>query len=50
MMIRSIGLPRHMEVSEPSVSHAVAIQRQDGFLTMDGDYFWQLTDKSRKGK
>ena len=34
-MVRSIDLARHMEVSKPSVCHAVATLRDGGFLMMD---------------
>lgn len=43
-MVRSVDVARHMEVSKPSVCHAVATLRDGGFLTMDSDYFLQLTD------
>ena len=43
-MVRSIDLDRHMEVSKPSVSHAVKTLREGGFLTMDKDYCLHLTD------
>ena len=43
-MVRSIDLARHMEVSKPSVSHAVKTLREGGFLTMDQDYCLHLTD------
>ena len=33
--VRSVDVARHMEVSKPSVSHAVATLRDGGFLTMD---------------
>lgn len=42
-MVRSIDLARHMEVSKPSVSHAVKTLREGGFLTMDKDYCLHLT-------
>ena len=41
--VRSVDLARHMEVSKPSVSRAVAILQQGGFLTMDSDYSLHLT-------
>ena len=41
--VRSVDLARHMEVSKPSVSRAVAVLQQGGFLTMDNDYFLHLT-------
>ena len=43
-MVRSVDVARHMEVTKPSVSHAVATLRDGGFLTMDGDNFLHLTD------
>ena len=42
--VRSVDVARHMEVSMPSVCHAVATLRDGGFLTMDEDYFLHLTD------
>ena len=43
-MVHSVDVARHMEVTKPSVSHAVATLRDGGFLTMDGDNFLHLTD------
>ena len=43
-MVRSVDLARHMDVSKPSVSHAVSVLREGGFLTMDEDYYLHLTD------
>ncbi len=43
-MVRSVDIARHMDVSKPSVCHAVAILRDDGFLTMDADNFLHLTE------
>ena len=43
-MVRSVDVARHMEVSKPRVSHAVATLRDGGFLTMDEDHFLHLTD------
>ena len=34
-MVRSVDVARHMEVSKPSVCHAVATLRDGGFLTID---------------
>ena len=47
-MVRSIDVARHMEVSKPSVCHAVATLQDGGFLTMDSDYFLHLTDVGRE--
>ena len=43
-MVRSVDVARHLEVSKPSVCHAVATLRDGGFLTVDEDYFLHLTD------
>ena len=37
-----------MGVSKPSVSHAVKLLREDGFLVMDDDYTLHLTDLGRE--
>ncbi len=34
-MVRSVDVARHMEVSKPSVCHAVATLRDGGFLIID---------------
>lgn len=47
-MVRSVDVARHLEVTKPSVCHAVATLRDGGFLTMDSDYFLHLTDAGRK--
>ena len=47
-MVRSVDVSRHMEVSKPSVCHAVVTLRDGGFLTMDEDHFLHLTDMDRE--
>ena len=47
-MVRSVDVARHMEVSKPSVCHAVATLRDGGFLTMDENHFLHLTDVGRE--
>ena len=47
-MVHSVDLARHMEVSKPSVCHAVATLRDGGFLMMDEDHFLHLTDVGRE--
>ena len=47
-MVRSVDVARHMEVSKPSVCHAVATLRDGGFLTMDENHFLHLTDIGRE--
>ena len=47
-MVRSADVARHMDVSKPSVCHAVATLKKGGFLLMDGDHFLHLTDAGRE--
>ena len=47
-MVRSVDVARHMEVTKPSVCHAVATLRDGGFLMMDEDHFLHLTDVGRE--
>ena len=47
-MVRFVDVARYVEVSKPSVCHAVATLRDGGFLTMDSDYFLHLTDVGRE--
>ena len=42
-MVRSVDLARHMGVSKPSISHAVGVLKNGGFLTVDDDGFLHLT-------
>lgn len=47
-MVRSVDVARHMEVSKPSVCHAVAVLQEGGFLIMDKDHFLHLTEQGDK--
>ena len=47
-MVRSIDLARHMGFSKPSISHAVGVLKNGGFLTMDENHFLHLTDVGRE--
>lgn len=47
-MVRSVDLARHMGFSKPSISHAVGVLRDGGFLTMDKGGFLHLTDIGRE--
>ena len=42
-MVRSVDLARHMGFSTPSISHAVGVLKNGGFLTVDDDGFLHLT-------
>ena len=46
--VRSIDLARHMGFSKPSISHAVSVLRDGGFLTVDKDGFLHLTEEGRE--
>ena len=43
-MVRSVDLARHMGFSKPSISHAVGVLKNGGFLTVDEKGFLHLTD------
>lgn len=47
-MVRSVDVAEQMDVSKPSVSHAVKLLCKGGFLTMDDDYTLHLTDLWRE--
>lgn len=47
-MVRSVDLARHMGYSKPSISHAVTVLRNGGYLTMDTDGYLHLTDTGRE--
>ena len=47
-MVRSVDVARHMEVSKPSVCHAVTTLKKGGFLTMDEELYLHLTDIGRE--
>ena len=47
-IVRSVDVARHMDVSKPSVCHAVATLKNGGFLTMDDDFFLHLTEVGRE--
>lgn len=45
--VRSVDIARHMEVSKPSVCHAVNVLCDGGFLIRDDRHFISLTKKGR---
>ncbi len=47
-MVRSVDLARQMGYSKPSISHAVGVLKEGGFLTMDKDGFLHLTDVGKE--
>ena len=47
-MVRSVDLARHMGFSKPSISHAVGVLKNGGFLTVDEDGFLHLTAIGRE--
>lgn len=48
VMVRSVDLARHMGFSKPSISHAVGVLKNGGFLTVDEDGYFHLTEDGRK--
>ena len=48
VMVRSVDLARHMGFSKPSISHAVGVLKNGGFLTVDEDGFLHLTAIGRE--
>ena len=45
--VRSIDISEHMGYSKPSVSRAVGLLKNDGFITVEKDGFIHLTEKGR---
>lgn len=45
--VRSIDIAREMNFSKPSVSRAMSILREDGFITMEHSGEIELTEKGR---
>ena len=48
VMVRSVDLARHMGFSKPSISHAVGVLKNGGFLTVNEDGYFHLTEDGRK--
>ena len=48
VMVRSVDLARHMGFSNPSISHAVGVLKNGGFLTVDEDGYFHLTEDGRE--
>ena len=46
--VRSVDVARHLNFSKPSVSNAVSILQQAGYLTMDADHLLHLTEEGRR--
>ena len=46
--VRSIDIVHEMSLSKPSVSRAVGILKNDGFITVDTDGYINLTEKGRE--
>lgn len=47
-MVRSIDVARHLEFSKPSVSRAMSLLKNNGYITMDPDGLLHLTDSGRE--
>ena len=46
--VRAIDVAEHMGFSKPSVSRAVGLLREGGYITVDKDGFLSLTDEGRR--
>lgn len=47
-LVRSLDVAEHMGVSKPSISNAVRLLREGGFLTMDETKHLELTELGRE--
>ena len=47
-MVRSVDLARHMGFSKPSISHAVGVLKDGGFVTVDGEGYLHLTETGKE--
>ena len=45
--VRSIDISEHMGYSKPSISRAMSILKQDGYILVDSDGFITLSDTGR---
>ena len=45
--VRSIDISEHMGYSKPSISRAVSILKQEGYITVDSDGFITLTERGQ---
>lgn len=46
--VRSIDIAREMELSKPSVSRAVGLLKEGGFITVDKSGYITLTDEGKR--
>ena len=46
--VRSIDIVRYMEFSKPSVSRAMSLLRENGYILMEKEGWIELTDAGRK--
>ena len=46
--VRSIDVVRELNFSKPSVSRAVGLLKEDGYLVVDEDGFLELTEKGQE--
>lgn len=46
--VRSIDVARHMNFTKPSVSRAMSLFRENGYITMDKEGWIELTDAAAK--
>ena len=46
--VRSLDIAEHMSFSKPSVSRAVKLLKNDGYILIDGDGYITLTDSGKE--
>ena len=46
--VRAVDIARYQNVSKPSVSHAVASLKEQGYITVDDNFYLHLTETGRK--
>lgn len=46
--VRSIDVARHMNFTKPSVSRAMSLFRENGYITMDKEGWIELTTRAAK--
>lgn len=46
--VRSLDIAEHMSFSKPSVSRAVKLLKNDGYISIDGDGYITLTDSGKE--
>ncbi|MCC8123189.1 MAG: metal-dependent transcriptional regulator [Oscillospiraceae bacterium] len=46
--VRSVDIAHHLEFSKPSISRAMALLRENGYITVDKEGWIELTEQGRE--